>query len=109
MIMDYEVIARNSHQSGRNCAMSVYDAFSEVNSNSTSAPMPRSEGGKCGAVLAAEKVIREMNIGDVANFEREFEQRFGSLKCVELRGAATGKCNDYVGIAAKMVGEFVGK
>lgn len=107
--MDYEMIARNSHRSGRNCAMSVYDAFSEVNSYRTSAPMPRSEGGKCGAVLAAEKVMREMNIGDVTDFDREFEQRYGSLNCAELRGAATGKCNDYVGCAAKMVGELVGK
>ena len=27
-------------------------------------PAPRSIDGKCGAVLAAEKLIREMNLGD---------------------------------------------
>ena len=53
---DYETIARNSHRSGMNCAASVYNAFE----NETKPPVPRSEGGKCGAVLAAEQVIREM-------------------------------------------------
>lgn len=107
--MDYEAAARNSHRSGQNCAMAVYGAFRQVNGNSTSAPRPREEDGKCGAVLAAEKVMREMNIGDTAEFDKEFERLYGSLKCADLRGAATGKCNDYVGTAAKMVGELLAR
>ena len=105
--MDYETTARNGHRSGQNCAMAVYGAFQQVNENSTSAPRPREVDGKCGAVLAAEKVMREMNIGDTAEFDKEFERLYGSLKCADLRGTASGKCNDYVGIAARMVGERI--
>ena len=67
------------------------------------APAPRSEGGKCGAVLAAEKVLSQLD-KDTASFDKKFLNRFGSLKCAELR---KGKypCNDLVGVAAKMVEE----
>ena len=82
-----------------NCAMSVYTA---LGGDRASAPKPREEGGKCGAVLAAEQLIRESGIGDSAEFDREFESLYGSLKCAELRGAASGKCNDYVGTAARI-------
>ena len=101
--MDREQMARKTHKSGSNCATAVYASFSDKVSGK--APMPRSEGGKCGAVLAAEKVIREMGM-DAAEFDQKFLEKFGSLKCVELRG---GKypCNDLVGVAAKMADEIV--
>ncbi len=104
---DYEQIARASHRSGINCARSVYDAFSDVNKNRTTAPMPRTEGGKCGAVLSAMQVIREMNAGDLKTIEDAFLEEYGSVKCSELRGFLSGKCNDYVGLAAKTVGEIL--
>ena len=104
---DYEKIARESHRNGTNCARSVYDAFSEVNINKTAAPMPRSDGGKCGAVLSAMQVIKEMDAGDPQVIEDTFLKEYGSVKCAELRGFLSGKCNDYVGLAAKTVGEMV--
>lgn len=101
---DYETIARNSHRSGMNCAASVYNAFANDNKNATKPPVPRSEGGKCGAVLAAEQIISEMGGSQdkVDEFDKIFAERFGSLKCAELRGLLNNKCNDYVEAAAYM-------
>ncbi len=101
---DYETMARNSHKSGMNCAVSVYNAFVNDNKNATKPPAPRAEGGKCGAVLAAEQIIREMGGSQdkVDDFDKEFIERFGSLKCAELRGMLKNKCNDYVGAVAFM-------
>ena len=51
----YGESARKLHANGNNCAASVYQAFRDVNTTGDGkAPKPRSEGGKCGAVLAAE-------------------------------------------------------
>ena len=102
---DYETMARKNHKvNGMNCAVSVYNAFAGDNKNATEPPVPRSEGGKCGAVLAAEQIIREMKGSQdkVEDFDRQFAERFGSLKCGELRGMLNNKCNDYVGAAAYM-------
>ena len=102
--MNYEATARHSHRNGMNCATAVYTALGGDKAN---APKPRAEDGKCGALLAAEQTIRERGLGNTEDFDREFLDLFGSLKCSDLRGAATGKCNDYVGTAARMVGEML--
>ena len=103
-MIDYETIARSNHRSGMNCAASVYDALSMTNPNKTTAPRPRENGGMCGAVLAAEQTIREMGgtEQDIAEFERRFIEKYKHLKCGELRGFLSGKCNDYVGAAASI-------
>ena len=105
-MIDYETIARSNHRSGMNCAMSVYDALGMNNPNKTTPPRPRENGGMCGAVLAAEQTIREMGGSDedIAEFERRFIEKHKYLKCGELRGFLSGKCNDYVGTAAFIVG-----
>ncbi|MCR5420562.1 MAG: hypothetical protein K6E98_06125 [Lachnospiraceae bacterium] len=107
--MNYEKIARSNHRNGMNCAAAVYNALTEINTNKTTPPMPRSEGGKCGTVLAAEKILREMGKAQetVDDFDKEFIQRFGSLKCAELRGAQRNMCNDYVGAAATLVSAMI--
>ena len=105
-MIDYETIARTNHSRGMNCAMAVYDALGMNNPNKTTPPRPRAEGGVCGAVLAAEQVIRE-NGGtdeDIKEFERRFTEKNKYLKCMELKGFLNGKCNDYVGEAAAIVG-----
>ena len=88
-----------------NCAMSVYDALSAKNPNKTTPPRPREFGGMCGAVIAAEQTIREMGgtEEDIAEFEKRFTEQHKYLKCSELRGFFSGKCNDYVGTAADIV------
>ena len=109
-MIDFETIARSNHRGGMNCSMSVYDALCMGDaSNKTEAPRPRSEGGKCGAVLAAEQYIREHGgtAEDIEEFEKKFISRYSYLTCADLRGKATGQCNDYVGAAASIVG-FMG-
>ena len=107
-MIDYETIARCNHRSGMNCAMAVYDALGMNNPNQTTPPRPRDNGGFCGAVLAAEQTIREAGGSDedVAEFERRFTEKYKYLKCGELRGFLSGKCNDYVGMAAAIVGDM---
>ena len=107
MNMDHENIARSAHKRGTSCAGSVYQAFSDVNKQMTSAPAPRSEGGKCGAVLSAEKVLRETGTGKIDEFEQEFIRQFGSLKCFELLGRRRGACNDFVGAAAGIAEKLI--
>ena len=103
----YEKNARANHRSYMNCSNSVYSAFNGVNLKCSTPPAPRSEGGKCGAVLAAEQIVREMGAGSVDDFDREFRELYGSLMCKELRGAATGQCNDFVGAAARLASQIV--
>lgn len=108
-MIDFETIARSNHRSGMNCSMSVYDALCMGDaSNKTEAPRPRSEGGKCGAVLAAEQYIREHGgtAEDIEEFEKKFTSKYSYLTCADLRGKATGQCNDYVGAAASIVGSM---
>ena len=107
-MIDYETIARNNHRSGMNCAMAVYDALGMNNTNKTTAPRPRDNGGYCGAVLAAEQTIREMggSDSDIDEFEKQFTAKYGHLKCAELRGFMSGKCNDYVGSAAAITAKM---
>ena len=107
--MDFETIARNNHRNGMNCATAVYSALTEINTNKTTPPMPRSEGGKCGTVLATEQILREMGKSQdtIDAFDKQFTEQFGSLKCSELRGMLRNKCNDYVGTAASMVAAMI--
>lgn len=97
--MDREQIARKNHYSGYSCASAVYRAFSDqVNGD---APIPRSKGGKCGAVLAAEKLLKVLGL-DSGVFDARFLKQFHSLKCDDLRRAGF-PCNDFVGTAARSV------
>ena len=111
--MGYESNARAHHRAGNNCSVSLYKTFAEKLGMSEEeaarlAPPPRSEGGKCGAVLAAEQYIREAGRTekDIEEFERQFKENYKYLTCAELRGKATGQCNDYVGLAASIVGRM---
>ena len=66
-MIDYETIARNNHNSGMNCSSSVYDALGMNNPHKTAAPRPRSEDGKCGAVLA-----KKMSLSSKKGLPRSF-------------------------------------
>lgn len=103
---NYEELARQMHRNGNNCANSVYGAFASVNEHATKAPKPRSDGGKCGAVLAAKQLIKEMNLGDPSDFEKGFEERYGSILCAEIIRKNGRICNDLVGYAAARVEEM---
>ena len=101
--MDHERIARENHRNRMNCAVSVYTAFAGENPYPTAPPKPRGDGGKCGAVLAAGQLLGEMGLGTREEAEAEFMKLYGSIKCADLRGILRGKCNDYVGAAARIV------
>ena len=103
--MDREQIARSNRNSGASCAAAVYAAFSDRAGGSV--PIPRSEGGKCGALLAAEKVLRQAGV-DIADLDARFTQQFGSQKCWQLR-LARHSCNDLVGAAARLTAEALGE
>ena len=56
-------------------------------------------------MLAAEKLVREMDLGDVSEFDDKFTETYGSLKCGELIKAHGRRCNEFVGFAADYVEE----
>ena len=100
--------ARKQHAKGNSCSVSVYQAFRDVNkSGDNNVPTPRSIDGKCGAVLAAEKLIREMDLGDETDFDSKFLETYGSLKCAELLKGHGRRCNEFVGFAADYVEERI--
>ena len=106
--MNHEMTARQIHRGGYSCAASVYKAFSDLHGGDGSVPVPRSDGGKCGAVLSAEKILREYGTGSVEKFDELFIRRFGSLKCGDLLSRGYG-CNEYVGHAAALVDELLAR
>jgi len=100
----YAEDAKRLHREGNRCSASVYKAFENINTfGDGQIPAPRSEDGKCGAVLTAEKLIREMKLGDPSDFDAEFERRYGSLKCGELLKKYGRRCNEFVGVAAEYI------
>ena len=101
-MMKHEEIARGNHRAGNNCAVSVYTAFADINTNPGTIPAPRGDGGKCGAYLAGIKLLGDIGKGDTERFEKEFLSIFGSIKCGELRKSKV-PCNDLVGGAAEIV------
>lgn len=109
-MLKYGEIAKRLHREGNRCSVSVYKAFEDVNINGDdNIPAPRSEDGKCGTVLAAEKLIREMGLGDVSDFENEFVRVYGSLKCAELLKMHGRRCNEFVGFTAEYVEKLMEK
>ncbi|MBQ9611618.1 MAG: C_GCAxxG_C_C family protein [Lachnospiraceae bacterium] len=102
--MSREQKARQTHKNGYSCASSVYSAFSDVADGT--APIPKSEGGKCGAVLSAEKILRGLGLS-TDDFDRKFIARYGSLKCSDLVRSRDHSCNDLVGTAAAFVEEMI--
>lgn len=99
----YEEIAREAKKSGIICSDAVYNTFKDVLNLSGNIPAPRSIDGKCGAVLAAEQILKELGKEDlIEGFEKEFVEEFGSLKCVELM-RVDKKCSSYTAKSAKVI------
>ena len=70
-------------------------------------PKPRSIEGKCGALLTAQKILKELGYEEkIEEFEKEFVRRFGYSKCIELM-THERRCNDYVGESARMLDEII--
>ena len=100
---EHEEKARKLHREGHNCAESLHTAFSEDMKLDKNFPAPRSIDGKCGALLVAEKILKDLGQENkIEKLEKEFIKKFGSSKCVELMKKER-RCNDYVGECARMI------
>ena len=96
------------HRTGYNCSQSVWRAFADIDHAKGNPPAPRSIGGKCGALLAAQKVLRNLGIDREDEIERAFANEFGYVTCLQLK-LHRRNCNDCVGVAARLVDEFLAK
>jgi len=104
--MIHENEARRIHRMGYNCSNSVDRAFSGVNSSAGNPPAPRSVAGKCGALLAAQKVLRDLGINREDELERAFRAELGYVTCVDLKRNRRS-CNDCVGVAARLADQMI--
>lgn len=107
--MKHEEKARTIHKQGNNCSYSVYTAFEEDTKLNGDIPKPRSEKGKCGAVISAEKILKELGKEDkIEEFDKEFISEFKYITCENLM-KADRRCNDYVGKSAEFVDKIINK
>ena len=104
---NHEARARELKEQGNNCSVSLYTAFAEDTKLGTNFPQPRSIDGKCGALLTALYILKELGYEDKQEeFEKKFVEQFKYSKCIELM-KYEHRCSDYVGIAARMIDEIV--
>ncbi len=94
--------AVENHKSFYSCSSSVMCAFgryaglTEDEAKRAAAPYAGGRQGKCGAVMAAEYILRNVWT-DATEKTDEFEKRFidagkGSVMCGDLRGKVPGSC-----------------
>ena len=103
----YEEKARTIHNEGNNCSYSVYTVFKDDIKLDGKIPAPRSEDGKCGAALAAEKILRELGKEEyIEEFEQYFISEFGYITCIDLMREQR-RCNDYVGKSATFIDRII--
>ena len=81
-------------------------AFADIDDAHGDPPAPRSIAGKCGALLAAQKVLRDLGVDKEAELERDFEAELGYVTCRDLKRNRRS-CNDCVGIATRLVDEYL--
>ena len=64
--MKHEETARGNHRAGNNCAVSVYTAFADINTNPGSVPALRGDGGKCGELRKSKVPCNDL-VGGAAD------------------------------------------
>ena len=100
---NHEEDARELKMAGNNCSVSLYTAYEKDIKLSGEYPAPRSEDGKCGALLTALRILDEIGYSDKKDeFEKEFVKRLGYSKCLELM-THERRCGDYVGESARII------
>ncbi len=104
--MNHEPEARAIHRTGTNCSTAVYRAFSDVDKAGGTPPAPRSIAGKCGALLTAQQVLKDMGVDAADELERDFCERLGFVTCIDLKRARRD-CNDCVGVAAELADKYL--
>ena len=110
--------AVENHKSFYTCSGAVLCAFadkigiSEAEAKSISMPYAGGRAGKCGAIMSAEHVLKEL-YGDEADSKiEELEAAFiaadkGSVMCSDLRGKVPGSCRACVTDAARILEEMI--
>lgn len=94
--------AIENHKSGHTCSTAVMCAFADdagINAEQAwkeAMPFAGGKMGKCGAVLAAELVLKkkfgeEKAAAKIAELESRFMAMNSSVMCRELKGMGTGK------------------
>jgi hypothetical protein len=106
--MDHESTARELHRTKLNCSNSVYRAFSDIDKSGGEPPAPRSIDGKCGALITAQKILRDLGIDREAELEQAFKDELGYTLCFDLKRNRVS-CNDCVGTAARLVDEYLAR
>ena len=97
---------------GNGCARSILCAFADDiglthdEAMEKGAVCAKNKGEKCGAVYAGEIVLQltfhgEGSAGFIAEMERDFFDKFHSLKCAELRQMNDSNCLERVEFVAK--------
>ena len=105
----YEEISRRLHKEGNTCSYALYNAFKDDYKLDSNYPLPRSIDGKCGSLLVAQKILKDLGKEEyIEEFEERFKIEFTYTKCVELMKASR-RCNDYVGFSANLIEEYINK
>jgi hypothetical protein len=113
--------AVDNHKHFYSCSAAVLCAFAQQaglsvqEAKSEAAPFAGGRMGKCGAVLAAEYVLRRMYPEQADEKAAELEERFRrmnqSVMCRELKGGLTGSvlrpCRGCVSDAAELLEEMI--
>ena len=91
------------------CAQTVYKAFKPEASESEMEELKassggRAEGGVCGALYAARKLVPAERREELDAF---FLEHVGDLRCREIKAKFHTPCRDCVRIAAKGVDKFL--
>ena len=104
----HEQIARELKKNNT-CSYALYKAFEGDYKLDEDYPKPRSIDGKCGALLTTEYILKKLNKEKyIKEYEEYFEKEFGYTKCIDLMRHEK-RCNDYVGISAKLLDEYLSK
>ena len=89
----HEAKGRFGKMSCSAAVLSVYAdlaGISEEDAFAKAMPMSGGRMGKCGAVLAAEEVLKAKAPDKLEELEKLFEEKNGSVMCSELKGRTGG-------------------
>lgn len=94
--MDSRALEAKSKFGKMSCSAAVLSTYADITGISeedafkTAMPMSGGRMGKCGAILAAEEVLKVKAPEKIEELEKLFEQKNGSVMCNELKGRTGG-------------------
>lgn len=95
------------------CALSVLYAFKDNFGISTDVietfkgyGSGRAPEGLCGAVFAAKHILKKIAVAKVNDFEKDFSQQAGALKCRDIRNAKKLSCVECVARSSEFLAKL---